>query len=96
MKRYYIFGINDDEALCGLCSLTHNPATNRYGVFSINLWTHCGSTFQAFINGEWVETRAECNSGSVYIMHSNGWYLVNFKDTPFEGLVVRRGVELQR
>lgn len=59
--------------------LGYNVDNGRYGLLVTDLWEktgfHCGETLQVEINGEWVDTRMEMESG-------NTWYLMN---TPFHG-----------
>jgi hypothetical protein len=58
------------------------------GRFTLNgRHLHCGDCFDAWVRGEWVQTRIE-HSGSSE--HSHGWYLITHPNTPLQDLLVRR------
>ena len=59
--------------------LGYNPANDRYGFLTGDLWAydgfHCGESMKVEIGDEWVDTKMEMRS-------PNTWYLV---DTPYAG-----------
>lgn len=69
--------------------LGYNCDNDRYGILDMDLWVddglHCGETFEAYINGEWIAERIEMNP-------SREWYLVysKLKGDELEYVKVRR------
>jgi len=65
--------------------LWFNDDSHRWQIQEHGL--HCGDTFEAKIDGQWVQTRIEHSNG---VDHSGGWYLVTHPNLELNDLCVRR------